>query len=91
MSQFPQVNLLIKEPNKIIRSQYKLISDKSSKNQNLKTKVEASQSERKDQTSRSVLSSLASGNVSTNDLNMSHISEGGIKETSNYLIHFNSH
>ena len=73
-----------KKAKKIIRSQYKLINEKFN-DQISKTKASTSQSERKDVTSRSALSALASGNASTTDLNRSNISEMMTKEAMNNL------
>lgn len=57
---------MINKAKKIIRSQYKLISDKSN-DQMQKQNADSSQSERKDQSSRSAFSAMAAENASTNE------------------------
>lgn len=54
-----------KKAKKIIRSQYKLVSEKVADLP--KDKIDSSQSERKDISSRSALSALAAENASTNE------------------------
>lgn len=56
-----------KKAKKIIRSQYKLINDRSNNDQIVNSKLDSSQSERKDFGSRSALANLASDNASNND------------------------
>lgn len=69
-----------KKAKSIIRSQYKLINEKSNTNQLFKTKLDSSQSERKDYSSRSALAALASENASTSD---AHRSPGDLAQQTN--------